>query len=406
MSTPADNSSDPQAEQLSAATAGGSAAAPPGGEASAADQPAGGPAENQGSAGGGGNGSAAGGDKAADRHDEIYRVQLEMFEGPLDLLLHLIRKHELDILDIPVSFITQKYLEYLDLMRAIQIDPASEYLLMAATLAHIKSRMLLPNEPGDSDDGSAEEEDPRTELVRRLLEYQKYKHAAEQLGQRDTLGRDVFGRGSAEAIETGPAPLAPVNVFRLFDAFEKVLERADQVADHEVLMERLSISERIVELTELLHQRRRLRFDELFESADGEAQQPTRMELVVTFLALLEMCRSHVAQVTQHEPLGPLIVEIYSKHLAGEPQRRGASSPDGGDGRADPPVGPSAAAADAAAPAHGSPPTEHRAADGASAVGASADGASADGASADGASADGASADGSSSGPSIDPEAS
>src|SRR5262249_24948156 len=157
-----------------------------------------------------------------------YRLELKAagFEGPLDLLLHLIQEHQLDILDIPVSFITQKYLEYIALMRVLSIDVASEYLVMAATLAHIKSKMLLPTPPAGQDDELIEqEEDPRAELVRRLLEYQKYKTAAADLADRGTLGRDVFARGVPESVPDGPAPLAPIGLFSLPDAFEGVLKR-------------------------------------------------------------------------------------------------------------------------------------------------------------------------------------
>src|SRR6267378_3056256 len=131
-----------------------------------------------------------------------YQVALDVFEGPLDLLLHLVKKHELSILDIPISFVTEKYLEYLDAMAALDIDVAGEYLLMAATLCHIKSRELLPSpEPLDEDaeallDGEEEGSDPRADLIKRLLQYQKYKEAADRLGQRPVVGRNVWGRGT------------------------------------------------------------------------------------------------------------------------------------------------------------------------------------------------------------------
>jgi segregation and condensation protein A len=251
---------------------------------------------------------------------DVYRVKLDVFEGPLDLLLHLIRKHELDILDIPVGFVTEKYLEYLSLMQELSIDVASEYLVMAATLAHIKSKMLLPPDPNAADDeeGEAgEEADPRAELVRRLLEYQKYRHAAEEIADRAAVGRDMFPRGSAEPMPEGPAPLASFEPFRLFDAFQKVLKRADQVADHQVLFERVSIADRIVELTELLHERRRLVFDELFEQVEEETgpRPPTRLELVVTFLALLEMGKMRVVRIVQEQALGPIVVELSAKRI-------------------------------------------------------------------------------------------
>jgi segregation and condensation protein A len=267
----------------------------------------------------------------AERRPNEYRVEVEGFEGPLDLLLQIIRKHELDILDIPVGFITEKYLEYLQVMQELEIDVASEYLVMAATLVHIKSKTLLPPDPSaaaDEDGAVEEEEDPRAELVRRLLEYQKYKQAAAQLGSRAALGRDVFARGSAEPVLEAAAPLAPVGVFKLFEAFERVLARAKQTADHQVLFERMSITERIVELTELLDSRRRMRFDQLFLlGKDGQPIEPTRFELVVTFLALLEMAKMRIARITQDDPLGDLWVEFSAKRLDGAPPEVTSDSP-------------------------------------------------------------------------------
>jgi segregation and condensation protein A len=168
--------------------------------------------------------------------DAGYRVVLPIFEGPLDLLLHLVKKHELDILDIPIAFITEKYVAYIKLLDELNIDVAAEYLLMAATLVHIKSRMLLPNAPADESDESMDDADvdPRAELVRRLLEYQKYKLAAEQLGSRPVLGRDVFPRGSSEEVASGQPGLEAVSMFRLLDAFQAVLERTQKTKDHEI----------------------------------------------------------------------------------------------------------------------------------------------------------------------------
>jgi len=242
-----------------------------------------------------------------------YRVELPAagFEGPLDLLLHLIQQHELDILDIPVSFITERFLAYLKLMRSLAIDVASEYLVMAATLAHIKSKMLLPTVPaGQDDDGlpGEDEEDPRAELIRRLLEYQKYKAAAADLAERGTLGKDVFGRGISEPVPEGPAPFAPAPVFSLLDAFEKILKRTNVRLDHEVIFDRISITDRIVELTEKLTFRKSMRFDELI--LDEGAPAPTRFDIVITFLAILEMCRLRLIQVYQSDPLAPIHVEL------------------------------------------------------------------------------------------------
>jgi len=223
-----------------------------------------------------------------------FRVELPAFEGPLDLLLHLIKKHELDILDLPVAFITERYLDYLRIMQELDLDTASEYLLMAATLAHIKSKMLLPRSPEDQQDGDEEDQqDPRLELIRRLLEYQKYKQAGEHLGARAVAGRDVFARGmSIEEIQ-GPAPLAEIGLFKLLDAFQAILGRAKNRQALEVTAERITIQERITQITDLLRDRRSCRFEELFQ---GDI---TRYEIVVTFLALLEMTKLRVTRIYQ-----------------------------------------------------------------------------------------------------------
>jgi segregation and condensation protein A len=268
--------------------------------------------------------------------ETAYQIKLDRFEGPLDLLLHLIRKHEIDILDIPVAFITERYLAYLDMMRSLQIDVASEYLVMAAELVHLKSRMLLPAAPADGADEGDEPVDPRAELVRRLLEYQKYKDAGARLGRRATLGRDVFGRGAGEPVQEEPPALAPPSVFALFDAFAKVLERAKVPLEHEVLFERVSLTERIVELTELLHERRRLRFEELFLRPAGEGPHAagalgavSRFELVLTFLALLEMCKMRIVRVTQEASAdaideGVIEIELAPKVVGGPAPVEGA----------------------------------------------------------------------------------
>jgi segregation and condensation protein A len=254
-----------------------------------------------------------------DADDGAYRVKLNVFEGPLDLLLHLIRKHELDILDIPISFITEKYLAYLEMMDDLSIDVASEYLVMAATLAYIKSRTLLPPDPsaaGD-EDGDLEELDPRADLVKRLLEYQKYKHAAEQLGGRHRMGRDVFVRGNDEPVSPEPAQLAPFSVFKLFDAFERVLKRANQVADHQVLFERISIADRVIQLTEVLFDKRRANFEDLF-GLNENGGAPQRLDMVITFLAILEMCKMRVIRVLQEDALGSIVVEFAPKRIDGD----------------------------------------------------------------------------------------
>jgi segregation and condensation protein A len=248
--------------------------------------------------------------------DQEYRIELPAFEGPLDMLLHLIQKHELDILDIPIGFITEKYLEYLRLMQNLAIDVASEYLVMAATLAHIKSKMLLPAPPpGQDEDGDEEEGDPREDLIRRLLEYQKYKAAAADLDARGALGRDVFLRGAPVVESTGSAPLAEVGVYALLDAFSKILARTKVELTHEVSFDRMTITERIQQLSESLRERRRTRFEELV----GDVK--TRFDVVITFLALLEMAKLRMLRLYQADSQGDIHVE-----LAADPEGDGAAT--------------------------------------------------------------------------------
>ena len=237
-----------------------------------------------------------------------WSVQLPHFEGPLDLLLHLCQKHELQILDIPIGFITEKYLEYLAVMELMQLDVAAEYLVMAATLAHIKSKMLLPAPPpGQEDELDPEDEiDPREALIKRLLEYQKYKNAGEQLAARGVAGRDIFLRGAPldEAVSTGPAPLAEIPIFALVEAFQRVLDRSKVKLSHDIVADRISLTDRIGELSDLLKTRPRIAFDELFEGLAN------KFELVITFLALLEMTKLRMTRLMQTEPLGPLYIEL------------------------------------------------------------------------------------------------
>jgi segregation and condensation protein A len=251
--------------------------------------------------------------EAPEALDPNFRIELPNFEGPLDLLLHLIRKHELDILDLPIAFITDKYLEYLELMGNLNLDVAAEYLVMAATLAHIKSKMLLPRPPLDQEEDEGDEIDPRAELIRRLLEYQKYKRVAEDLGERPIAGRDVFSRGCPPPVSDGVAPLAQVGVFKLLDALKKIAARLHADLSLEVDAERISIQERITDLVDLLRKRKRCRFDELFEGMS------TSYELVVTFLALLEMAKMRLASIYQTDHEQPIYLEYKLLDAAGEP---------------------------------------------------------------------------------------
>jgi len=246
---------------------------------------------------------------------DAFRVALPNFEGPLDLLLHLIREHRVDILDIPISLITEKYLEHLERMREINLDIAGEFLVMAATLAHLKSRMLLPRQEQSTTPGSelaeavAEEaEDPRAELVRRLLEYQKYKDAAEQLGRQDILDRDVFPR--RVPLEAVPIPeeevgLQEFSVLKLIEALDRVLERLTPKLQHEVVRERVSLGEALQRIALRIKTEGQVTFEALFSGSD---EPRTRQELVITFLAILEMVKRRLIRVSQEAPLAPIIL--------------------------------------------------------------------------------------------------
>lgn len=246
--------------------------------------------------------------------DDLPKIQVSFpeqnFEGPLDLLLSLIQKHELDILQLPIAFITEKYLEFIRVMQLMNLDLASEYLVMAATLAHIKSKMLLPQVPEEQDGEAAaeEEEDPREALIRRLLEYQKYKLAAEQLRERSTFGQDAFFRGAplSEAVDPGLPPLAEVPLFALAEAFQRVLDQSRVKLTHDVVADRISLTDRMHQLVDFLRGKERVRFEELFTGVT------TREGLVITFLALLEMSKLRLTRLYQDEPLGPILVELGS----------------------------------------------------------------------------------------------
>ena len=230
------------------------------------------------------------------------RVQLEIFEGPLDLLLHLIKKNEVSISDIPIATITEQYLATLEVMQTFNLDVAGEFLVMAATLIHIKSRMLLPM--ADDEDDEEEGTDPREELVRRLLEYQRFKDAADQLERRELLTRDVFVRSVAPA-EAIPAPgFRDVSVFELLTALKRVLDRLPKDAVHEVMLEKITVREKMTLLLDQLRTQRKILFESLF------AEVMTRMEVVVTFLAMLELVKVRAIRIFQEEATGPIQIEV------------------------------------------------------------------------------------------------
>jgi segregation and condensation protein A len=229
---------------------------------------------------------------------ETFRVALPSFEGPLDLLLHLIREHKIDVFDIPVSLIAEKYNASLELMRDLNLDVAGEFLVMAATLAHIKSRMLLPrSEPAPGDLDAEPEGDPRAELVRRLLNYQKYRQAAQELAEHPLLGRDVFARRHVPepSERPGPPALVELSIFRLIEALDRVLKSLAPQPGHEVVRERVSLSVAMDGIVARLRAEREVTFLSLFSG------KRTRGAVVVTFLALLEMVRLRLVRVHQSE---------------------------------------------------------------------------------------------------------
>lgn len=241
---------------------------------------------------------------------EVYHVRLDKFDGPLDLLLHLIRKNELDICDIPIAEITRQYLEYIRLMKDLNLDVAGDFLLMASTLLQIKSAMLLPRDEGDQE--GEEEPDPRAELIRRLLEYQRYKEAGLLMGARALLGREVFSRSLPEAeLLAGEQQEGPLELelFDLIEAFRSLLARMPKETFHEVAAaDSLSIGDSINEILELLQERDMVTFDELVRD------DFTRQRVIVTFLALLELCRLRLIRVFQNGPQGgihlvPAVIE-------------------------------------------------------------------------------------------------
>jgi segregation and condensation protein A len=230
---------------------------------------------------------------------EALQVFLEAFEGPLDLLLYLIRRQNLDILDIPIAEITRQYMRYIELMRELQLELAGEYLLMAATLAEIKSRMLLPRPQSESgDDG----QDPRAELVRRLQEYERFKQAAADIETLPRVDRDTFP-ASAELGERRAVRLLPeVTLQEMLVALKDVLERADMFAHHHVSRERLSVRQRMSDVLGALRSQAFVEFTRLFRPEEG------RMGVTVTFSAILELLREGLLEIVQAEPFAPIHV--------------------------------------------------------------------------------------------------
>jgi segregation and condensation protein A len=231
-------------------------------------------------------------------HNTAYSVKLGIFEGPLDMLLHLIKKNEVDIYDIPIATIVDQYLEYIEMMKSMSLDLAGEYLVMAATLVHIKSKMLLPVE--EEAEEAEEGEDPREALVRKLLIYQRFKESAEELKKRLVLGRDVFSRGmplplgDLEEGEEEPG-LVDVSLMDLIEAFRDILKRAPKAYSLDLTVDRFSITDKVNHIMEVIGKNKSVVFKELFP---GSAP---RGEVIVTFLAVLEVVKLQLIRVHQSE---------------------------------------------------------------------------------------------------------
>jgi segregation and condensation protein A len=232
-----------------------------------------------------------------------YTVKLEIFEGPLDLLLHLIRKNELDIFDIPISLITDQYLEYMDMMKALNINIAGDFLVMASTLVHIKSRLLLPDQDEDG-----EEEDPRMEITRPLLEYLRLKEMAGELSERELLDRDVFKRHLPHdymAQFEGEEINIDVNLFQLMDAFKKIIEQRLPDTPINFVADKMTLKDRIAFIMEQLKETQTIFFKDLFK------ESRTITEFIITFLALLELVHMGLIRVFQPDPDKDIRLEAH-----------------------------------------------------------------------------------------------
>jgi segregation and condensation protein A len=238
---------------------------------------------------------------------QALEVFLEAFEGPLDLLLYLIRRQNLDVLDIPIAEITRQYMQYILVMQELNLELAGEYLLMAAMLAEIKSRMLLPRPQA----AEGEEEDPRAELVRRLQEYERYKRAAEDVDRIARLERDVF-QASAEVVERKVVKVLPeITLQEMLLAFKDVVQRAAMFAHHVVQREQLSVRQRMSEVLSKLETGELVGFMTLFNPEEG------KMGVTVTFVALLELMREGLIEVVQAEAYSPLHVRLAPRQAGG-----------------------------------------------------------------------------------------
>lgn len=242
------------------------------------------------------------GNTQEDPVDMPYEVKLDhVFEGPMDLLIHLIKKNEVDIYDIPIALITDQFLSYIDLLKSLNIDFAGDFIVMAATLTQIKSKMLLPAH-GENPEG---EDDPRLEITRPLLEYLQMKSAAESLAKRNLLGEHTFTRPQApiDFISDSEPEIAKVGLFELIDAFQKILDRVPEGHHIDLTEDTISIKDRISQIVDILEEKSTITIDELF------ATTPGKREAILTFLAVLEMVKLSLVTIAQHVQSG--IIRLF-----------------------------------------------------------------------------------------------
>ncbi len=230
--------------------------------------------------------------------DDFINIKIPVFEGPFDLLLHLIRENKIDIYDIPIALITSQYLHYIEMMKELNLEIAGEFILMAATLIHIKSRMLLPP---DEEAPPEEQEDPRRELVQRLLEYQKYKEAAVDFRKREDEWLKVFHREPLSDEDEGDLCLFDISLFDLIDAFKKILDKAPPEVVS-ITREILTVKDRMSSIMEIIEGQDAVRFEDLFQGGI------TRIQIIITFVALLELIRLGLVRAYQERSFGNIWV--------------------------------------------------------------------------------------------------
>lgn len=238
---------------------------------------------------------------------DALEIFLDAFEGPLDLLLYLIKRQNLDILSLPVFQITQQYMSYIELMKEMRLELAAEYLVMAAMLAEIKSRLLLPR-PVEEDD----EDDPRAELIRRLQEYERYKKVAEDINKIPRMHRDIFGVSIIQAEYEHERPQPTVDLKDVIAAFQEVMQRAQMFASHHIGREPLSVRERMSRILTMLNIEDFVEFNRFYDLEEG------RGGVIVTFLAILELIKGHVIELVQSEPYAPIYIKPKVKGLVEE----------------------------------------------------------------------------------------